>query len=142
MCNTKLLRLFRNFLEQYTDNATYWYPLCVLKIDVPVVAYDLRKIYKENSIEQLESTLKSYNIRMVQAFQMQNNNREIRVENMISLLYKKDNDGYIFPWEIETYYFDDSKEWMIYVSHEWTITFTGDQLVREAKKNIQAQFLY
>ena len=146
MCNTNVLSLFRNFLGQYTDNNVtswrYWYPLCVLKKDIPVVAYDLRKIYKDNGIQQLEATLKSYNIRMVQAFQMLNNNTETRVEDIINLLYKKDADGYIFPWEVETYYYDDSKEWMIYVSHEWTITFTGDRLVRTATENIQVKYLY
>lgn len=142
MCHKNLLSLFKSFLEQYTDNADYWYPLCVLKKDVSVAAYDLRSIYNDNVINQLEATLKSYNIRMAQAFQMQNDNTEMQEEDLISLLYKKDRDGYTFPWEVETYYFDNSKKWMIYVSHEWTITFTGDQITRAAKANIQEKYRY
>lgn len=146
MCNASVLSLFRNLLEQYTDhNATYgyyWYPLSVLKKDVPVVAYDLRKLYQDNGMEQVEAVLNRCNIRVVQAFQMLNDNTETHAEDMIELLYKKDDDGYILPWEVETYYFDDSKEWMIYVSHEWTVTFTGDSLVRAAKETIQAKYLY
>lgn len=48
------------------------------------------------------------------------------------LLYEKDEDGYTFPWYVETYYFDDTEKWMIYVSHEGTISFTGSKIVKIA----------
>ena len=47
---------------------------------------------------------------------------------MIRLLYEKDGIGYNFPWYVETFYYDPSRRWMIYVSHEGTITFTGNEI--------------
>ena len=142
MDDNNVLRQIKDFLKHYTGCSTYWYPLCALKKDIPVIVYNLDKIYKDNCIEQLEATLKSYGLSKVQSFQMQNENTKLRVKEIISLLYEKDEDGYNFPWCVETYYFDDSKEWMIYVSHEGTITFTGSQIVSTARENIQSKFLY
>ena len=50
-------------------------------------------------------------------------------ENIIELLYSSDDAGYDFPWYVETYYYDSSEKWMIYVSHEGTITFAGEEIV-------------
>ena len=47
---------------------------------------------------------------------------------MKTYLYEKDDAGYIFPWIDEEYYFDRSESWIIYVSHEGTITFAGEQM--------------
>lgn len=146
MCNENAQSLFIKFLEQYTDVSKvywyYWYPLCILKKEVPVVAYNIRKIYCDNGIHHLEAVLKCHNIRKVKAFQMLNDNTEAQTEDLVELLYRKEDDVYTFPWKVETYYYDDSKKWMIYVSHEWSITFTGELLVNTAKEVIPTQFLY
>ena len=142
MDDNNILKQTKDFLMQYTGCNTYWYPLCKLKKDIPVVAYNLDKLYKDNCIDQLEATFKSYGLCMVQSIQMQNENTESKVEGILGLLYEKDAAGYNFPWYVETYYFDDSKEWMIYVSHEGTIAFTGNRLVSTAKENIQSKYLY
>ncbi len=53
-------------------------------------------------------------------------------DDIRTLIYEKDEDGYAFPWYVETFYFDDTEEWMIYVSHEGTISFTGSKIVEIA----------
>lgn len=55
-------------------------------------------------------------------------------DNIHDLLYERDEDGYNFPWCVETFYFDHTEEWMVYVSHEGTISFTGRKLVQISKK--------
>ena len=142
MNNNDILKEIKDFLMYYTGVNAYWYPLCKLEKDIPVVAYDLDKLYRDNCIGQLEETLKSYGLSKVKAIQMQNDNTESEIADILDLIYEKDTDGYTFPWYVETYYFDDSKEWMIYVSHEGTITFTGSRFVRIAKENIQNKYLY
>ena len=47
-----------------------------------------------------------------------------------------DEDGYEFPYFSEQYTFDDTREWLIYKSHEFTVTFAGKWLVRELKMSI------
>ena len=44
-----------------------------------------------------------------------------------TLLYKADKDGYNFPWYIKSCYFDNSKQWIIYTSHEFKATFVGEK---------------
>ena len=142
MDDNNILMQIKNFLKHYTGCSTYWYPLCVLEKDIPVVAYNLDRIYKDKCIEQLEATLKNYGLCKVRSYQMQDEKMKTRVEDILYLLYEKDTNGYTFPWHVETYYFDDYREWMIYVSHEGTITFTGSRLVSAAKENIQSKYLY
>lgn len=131
-----------DFLRQYTDHGTYWYPLCVLKRPIPVIAYQLDKLYKDGNIRQLENVLHFCNIRTVHSFQLQSEHSELIEKDMVDLLYEKDHYGYNFPWYAEAYYFDNTREWIIYVSHEGTITFTGSKIVRAAEEHIPKQYLY
>ena len=41
---------------------TYWYPLNRIKENIPVIAYDLDKIYTDNQIEEIEKVLKDCSI--------------------------------------------------------------------------------
>lgn len=131
-----------DFLSQYTDNRAYWYPLCILKRPIPVIAYYLDNIYKDRNSQQLENVLHFCNIRTAYSFQFQSAHSELIEKDMVALLHEKDCYGYNFPWYAETYYFDNTHEWMIYVSHEGTITFTGSKIVHAAKESIQEQYLY
>lgn len=60
---------------------------------------------------------------------------------MIRLLYEKDGIGYNFPWYVETFYYDPSRRWMIYVSHEGTINFTGNEITQAANRIISSQYM-
>lgn len=138
----KTLYQIIDFLKQYTGDSTYWYPLCVLKKEIAVIAYNLDKLYSDGHIKQIELTLRKYGIDTVWTFQMQIGGMKLIEGDMCTFLYEKDCDGYTFPWNVEKYYFDNSQKWLIYVSHEGTITFTGNRLVGIAKENIGSQYLY
>ena len=64
------------------------------------------------------------------------------VKDMTKLLYERDDDGYIFPWLLEMYYYDKSEEWIVYVSHEGTITFAGEKLAQISKRVIPDCYIY
>ena len=49
-------------------------------------------------------------------------------------LMEQDEDGYILPYMSEQYVWDKSHKWMIYTSHEATITFAG-KIIVDAIKN-------
>ena len=121
---------------------TYWYPLNKIKENIPVIAYDLDKIYTDNQIEQIEKVLKDCSINMVTMFQNQDYKTMSETMSLNKMLYEKDADGYVFPWNIESYYYDDTKKWLIYVSHEGTITFSGEKIVDTAKKYIDNKYQY
>ncbi len=62
------------------------------------------------------------------------------IPDIATFLYEKDESGYTFDWINEEYYFDDSYEWIVYVSHENTITFCGDKLALIAEKDIPEKY--
>ena len=120
----------------------YWYPLQSIKTDIPVVAFDLWKLYDDNNgIKQIEDVLSSLSIDTATVVQNQDFNTDLKTVNLKSLLYEANADGYNFPWYVESYYYDGSKQWMIYTSHEFTITFAGEKLVCAAKEIIDSKYL-
>ena len=128
------------FLKEYTGSeGWYWYPLCALKREVPVAAYDVDQIYREGKIEQIEKVIRVCKIAQCISFQIQYGNMKRHSENLLELIYERDSDGYTFPWHVETFYFDDSRKWMIYVSHEGTITFTGEMITKAALKWMEGE---
>ena len=42
---------------------------------------------------------------------------------------------------MEAYYYDATKQWMIYVSHEGTITYAGEEMVKFAKEIIPEKYI-
>lgn len=109
----------------------YWVPLIKLKNNIPVIAYDIEAIYNSNDIDLLYKIVDKCGIVNENTFQM-DHLEYFEGDDIHTLLYEKDEDGYTFPWYVETFYFDDTKKWMIYVSHEGTISFTGSKIVKIA----------
>lgn len=131
-----------DFIKENTKyDCLYWYPLNVPVTDMPVIAYDIDKIYDKQDIDYLRQVMDKCSIVHAERFQMGSSEYTEKV-NLPKLLYEKDEDGYNFPWCVEAFYFDQSRTWMIYVSHEGTITFTGCDIVDAARTIIPDEYLY
>lgn len=130
------------FLNEYAcGKDLYWYPLTRLKKDISVIAYDIDNIYKSGEIFLLEKVFLQCGISDVSTFQM--DSREFfENDSIFDLLYEKDNDGFVFPWTVETFYFDASYSWLVYVSHEGTISFTGAEIAQAAAEKIPDKYKY
>ena len=130
-----------HFIKSNNSNhSLYWYPLVDIEKSLCAAAYDIARIYQDNQIFLLENVVKTCNIAYVNMFQM--DHREyFESQNILRLLHERDEDGYTFQWYAETFLFDQSEEWLIYLSHEHTITFTGDKIVTVAKRIIPAHYL-
>lgn len=113
----------------------YWYPLYPVKKDIPVIAFDSDFIANKTNIEKVVNILIHHNVSYVIELQELNNARKI-TGKIKEYFEEEDDDGIIFPYMSECYWFDFSKEWMIYSSHEATIAFAGEWLVREIKAEI------
>lgn len=128
--------------DTVTDSMTYlyWYPLWHVKEGIPKAVYSLEELYHDRAISRLERVLKACGIDRAQAFQLQTTDRgmTLREVSLPEVLRKKDADGdYEFLWDVETYYGDPGRTWLIYVSHEGTVTLAGEALVRAAEKEIE-----
>lgn len=64
------------------------------------------------------------------------------IPDIKAFLYEKDKYGCGFGWINEQYYYDSSEKWIIYVSHESTITFSGDDLATIAEEVIPEKYKY
>jgi len=128
------------YREGYTPPFLHWYPLSKLKEGIPAVAFDLDRIYDDRRIRKLKSVLKTMDINEVTVVQNQNCSSKPKQVDLLARLTEKDEEGYNFPWYVESYYFDQSKEWLIYVSHEGTITFSGKKLARTAMELLPEKY--
>lgn len=133
----KKLITFINSNSEYPG--LYWFPLTKLKNKIPVIAYDVDAIYKSNDIDLLRKIVDKCGIVNVNTFQM-DHLEYFEGDDIRTLLYEKDEDGYAFPRYVETFYFDDTEEWMIYVSHEGTISFTGNKIVYIANEVFEGNY--
>lgn len=136
MKNSKVEKKLIHYIKSNSDhNSLYWYPLVHVAKFISVAAYDIIRIYQDKNMFFIENVVKLCNIKDVSMFQM--DCREyFENESITQLLYEQDEDGYIFQWYAETFIFDESEEWLIYLSHENTISFTGEKIVVAAKKII------
>ncbi len=141
MTKERFLQIIRSYCAVELP-FTYWYPLNRIHVDVPFVAYDLDKIYKEHQIDQIDHVLKDCSIDRVTFIQNQDHRTMSEVLSLRNRIYEKDDGGACFIWDVESYYYDDTKQWLIYVSHEGTITFTGEAIVNAAKKRMDCKYLY
>ncbi len=141
MKNPKIEKELIHYIKSNSDhNSLYWYPLVHVEKSIPVATYDIIGIYQNNNIYFIENIIKWCHIEKVSLFQM--DYREyFENESITQLLYERDKDGYIFQWYAETFIFDKSKEWLIYLSHENTISFTGEKIVTIAKQMIPLCYL-
>ena len=126
----KLITFIKNNSEY---PGLYWVPLTKLKNKIPVIAYDVDAIYKSNDIDLLRKVVDKCGIVNVNTFQM-DHLEYFEGDDIRTLLYEKGEDGYTFPWYVETFYFDDTEKWMLYVSHEGTISFTGSKIMKIANE--------
>ena len=145
------------FLEDSTDNNGYWFPLAVLKIDVPTAVYDIGKIYARRP-DLLEILMRKCGIEMVtevdmeigpegvfqgeNIFELLKDQREYEVHDFRFWRPRRRESYYTFPCHAEAYYYDESKSWLMYVSHEGTLTFAGDAIAAAAKEVIPDEYLF
>jgi len=114
---------------------TYWYPLFKVKSYVPVLAFNSDFFNDDNRIQILSSIFPNHGIN--EAFQFREfTNGKIIYDFVNSYVLQEDEYGFDLPYISECYLFDKNKDWLIYTSHEHTITLAGHWLINEIKTNI------
>lgn len=111
---------------------TYWYPLFEVKKYVSVLAFHSEFFDDDNRMQILSSIFQNRGIDKVIRLP-EFNNANIINDFINSYLLKEDEYGFELPYMSECYLFDKNKDWLIYTSHEHTITFAGKWLVNEIK---------
>lgn len=110
----------------------YWFPLCDVSKKVKCVSFYVEDIDNENWIIIFD-ILKTLGINRI--FEIQELIEEIRIYNFDNYFLEKDEDGYDMLYMSECYWFDENHNYLIYTSHEHTISFTGNDLVQKIIRN-------
>ncbi len=112
----------------------YWYPLRNIKENIPAV-YFLNE-YLDEQLSILKEIFVKHNINKAIVHD-NDNNKSYYINEFPKYIYDETiNEDNVSLWMSEFYFFDDSQTWLIYCSHEGTITFAGKWLVKEIKKNM------
>ena len=104
----------------------FWYPLAEIKDNVPAVAYN-HDFFDDNvdKLETLKGIFDAHNIISVTV--VPESNAMYKEDWQIDNAY----DIWDYLFRSEQFVYDDSHTWLIYSSHEATITFAGEWLVKE-----------
>ncbi|WP_458121637.1 hypothetical protein [Paenibacillus sp. Z6-24] len=109
--------MFDELVKRWDISDEYWFPLyntCAK----PVIAFDSAAFENQFGFAKLRGIMKDVN----EIFEI----REGRYEGYV---VKSETFEPSYEGTGEGYWFDSSKEWIIYCSHEGSITFGGEWLI-------------
>lgn len=125
MSDTKRLRVRKKLAERWdVDDRRCWFPLRGLEIPTNVLAFQDAWFRKEVGAEQLQNILVSKGITRVWEI------NEIGLDPE----YEVDPRLCDFAYPPEKYWSSPELNWLVYVSHESSITFAGDWLVNRIQE--------
>jgi hypothetical protein len=106
----------------------YWYPLFNCDIQ-DVIAFDSKYFEDSKKLEFVKRLLRNHRVKNIYEF------REDGTYNQVIDFFDYEfwhSDPYF--WNNECFWFDDNMDWIMYISHEETITFGGKWLIENLKK--------
>ena len=106
----------------WKDENYYWEPLSKTQNTVPLIYFD-HNLFKSKEIEIVVDIIKSISQDRIYLLYDENINYEVDASTMH------------FYW-IEYAYCDLNTTWLIYISHEGTITFSGQELLTEIESRL------
>lgn len=113
----------------------YWYPLREIRAEIDVIAFEADFLEDEQILYCIRDIFARHGITNVCVISELDN--VYYSNSFLEDIVWEDEDGYEFPYFSEQYTFDESHEWLIYKSHNSTVTFAGKWLVQELKDNIR-----
>lgn len=114
---------------------TFWYPLQEINSEIDVISFEANFLEDEERLHSIKNIFARNQICKVCIIPELDN--VYYSDTFLEDILQQDEDGFVFPYFSERYIFDQSYEWLIYQSHEFTVTFAGKWLVRECKTHIK-----
>jgi hypothetical protein len=116
-------KLFNRLIVCWDITSHYWYPLYDT-IAEPVIAFDYDSFLNSFGFQKLRDILSRKKIIY-----------EIRESKYKGYVIKSETFEPAYVGVGEGYWFDDGMTWIIYCSHEGSITFGGEWLINQVKAN-------
>jgi hypothetical protein len=109
----------------------YWYPLTKSKRD-DLISLDSKYVITSQKLLDVKEILLHFGVE--QLYEFRENGLAYRIDNLEEYDFW-DSDDYF--WNNEGFWFDDNMNFIIYLSHEETITLGGEVILKEIKSKWQ-----
>lgn len=106
--------------EKWDIEADHWLPLSEPTTQEEVVFFPQDYFFGDFGLEQLKNTIAQFSNGKIHQWNWETRKSEfytIEIDEMVDFK------------NLEKYYFDDSCDWVVYVSHENTVAFGGKKLI-------------
>ena len=122
------IKLIRQLNKNWGIKTDYWIPLSKLAVDKEVIFYPQDYFLNIFSLERLQNLISNQNFESIYSWRWEIKDHENLIEIGIGEIssFKKDS--------LEKYYFDNSFEWVVYMSHENTIAIGGSSIIKDLKQ--------
>ncbi|MEQ8154375.1 MAG: hypothetical protein ABRQ25_05765 [Clostridiaceae bacterium] len=115
----------------------YWYPLFPVYKNVPVIAFDSDFVAITENINKIRNIFIQHSFSFAIQIREFENARIIDGFTDKEYLLEEDEDSVILPYMSECFWYDNNKDWIMYVSHEGTVAFEGEWLVNDIKEQLE-----
>jgi hypothetical protein len=124
LCEQESQFLWARLQERWDVNGVDWYPLRAVSVPDPKVAFCVEDWNNAGHPETLRRLLAAHGVEKLWELRELRCEREIEIELALFDPFYNGSDGYWTSGELD---------WLVFASHENSITFAGDWLVTEVK---------
>lgn len=105
----------------------YWYPLIESNKE-DIISFESSYIFNKEKLSNIKNILLKHGV--TQIYEFRESGLLFKIDNINNYNFW-DSDDYF--WNNEGFWFDDSMDFIIYISHEETLTFGGEAIIKELK---------
>jgi hypothetical protein len=129
--NEDEINIYKDSLKSIWEREKhYWYPLERCN-RTDLISFKSSYVDTDEKVEYFINLLKQHSVKMVIEIWENDDGHTFEINNcIVQNAFWRSNDYF---WNNEGYWFDDRSDWIIYISHEETITFGGDWIIKEIK---------
>ncbi|MDQ0116624.1 hypothetical protein [Paenibacillus harenae] len=128
LSNEEFNKIKEKLRQVWDYESPFWYPLddCIRN---DIIAFDSKFVQTQEKLEFIKVLLKKHKVTCL--FQLREDGKANKIDDIEEFNFWNSDDYF---WNNDCFWFDQSMDWVLYLSHEQTITFGGEWII-EAIKN-------
>lgn len=119
--------------ERWYIEAEHWLPLSEPTTEEEIVFFPQRYFFKDFGLEQLKKIIEPLTNSKIYQWNWETRKQEFYTIEITEMVEFE---------SLEKFYFDDSCDWIIYLSHENTIAFGGEKIIEILTEKWENWFKY
>ncbi|MGM0880709.1 MAG: hypothetical protein ACQEXQ_06655 [Bacillota bacterium] len=130
LSNEEFNQINEKFRHVWDYQGPFWYPLddCIRN---DIIAFDFQYVQTQENLDFIKDLLKKHNVTIL--IQLREDGIAFKNDDLEDFNFWNKSDDYY--WNNDCFWFDQSMDWVIYISHEQTITFGGEWIIETLKNN-------